>query len=152
MTRPEPIAEPSESTPEQSAPDSAELEIERRAPRKPPRWTVLVLVLGAALASIPLLSKVPHEREIHLDLGSAPMDGLELTWLDDGELLRQTVLSFDPASPPQRVTTQLNLPNGVYRLQMRIVVGHETHDTFRQIELGSGVTEVTIFVEPPRGR
>ena len=96
-------------------------------------------------AGFPLWRKVPQDRDVHFDL-QGPVEGLELVWFAGDDAIRQSVMSFQRAAPPRRVTTRVSVPDGQYRLEMRVDRGETVEDSVRNIDFSGGVTEVVIPV------
>ena len=109
------------------------------------RWPILILIAGLLVAGLPLWRKVPQDRDVHLDL-EGPVESLELVWFAGDDAIRQSVMSFQRTAPPRRVTTRVSVPDGQYRLELRIDRGETVEDSVRNIDFTGGVTEVVIPV------
>jgi hypothetical protein len=106
------------------------------------RLAILVLAGGLLLAALPLMRKVPHDREVHLELDGR-VGEVELTWFADEEAIRQTTLSFTESASPHRVTARLSVPDGRYRLELCVDRGEPQ---VRHVDFTEGVDSVTIPV------
>jgi len=120
----------------------------RPAPRtRRSRW-VGALLLGLALVLLlPLVSQLPTERPIRLDVEDpASLRQLDLVWLDDDEEVRSAVLRYGEHPAPAEIHSQIRVTDGTYRLRLTIQRSDGVTQTERRVTFDPDVSLVVIPV------
>lgn len=88
---------------------------ERVTPRLA-RWARYVLLLGIAVAVVPLFSHFPREQVLVFRAHNAWIDHLDAAWTPDGESDASGGVALNLPEPTPEVTHRVSLPNGRYTL------------------------------------
>lgn len=110
------------------------------------RLAPFVLLGGILVASAPLISRLPRERQIELRLDdAATVVGLDLAWIDarpsearggDDEMLQASSWRFAPGTAPRTLHTTVRLPDGPYGVEITVARTLGSDSTRRSITLG----------------
>jgi hypothetical protein len=135
------------------------VESEALAPSPPagPRRRLLplgVLVAGGVLAVV-LGSRVPRDQHVRFVLGgrSGDVTALEVQYVtEEGEVARETRMTFEPGRAPRIVAHDPSMPDGAYRLRIDLDTSQGRRSAERQVKLGSGTTSVDLsrVLETPK--
>jgi hypothetical protein len=109
-----------------------------------------VVLGGGALIAAYLGSKAPHEQHVNLVLGAGAdqVTGLEMQYVGpDGDVLRQTRMTFEAGRAPRVVPHEPELPDGEYRLRIDLDTREGRRSVERRVTLhgaGGGTTQVDL--------
>lgn len=128
------------------------------APRKRPRWAVLLMIGGAVLSLAPLARMWPREHQIDFRIEDGAKDvtrfGVDWTRTDgDGpaEVVSGSSRSFEAGQAPEIVNVTVNLPNGSYALDIRVEHADRVDVIERRVTLGDA-DRITIPLRAERMR
>lgn len=106
------------------------------------------LVLGAgALIAAYLSSKSPRDQHLRLVLGpqADQVTGLEVQYVaEDGDIARDTRMTFAPGQAPRIVSHEPQLADGDYRLRIDVDTREGRRSVERRVTLGGGTTQVDV--------
>jgi hypothetical protein len=142
----------SDQAPLARVPSAPELEPE---PSPPPRSSLptrsrfarIALLVGALGAAALILPRLPRERQIDFRIDdTASIVGIELAWSredGDGEAVQGGSWHFAPGQAPRSLTTTVNVPNGLYAVDI-IVERTGGRDELRRVIDLSSTDRVTV--------
>lgn len=105
-----------------------------------------VLVAGVGLA-VYLGGKAPKPQHVRLVLGAgAPkVTGVAVQYVaPDGDVARESRLTFEPGSAPRVVALEPELADGDYRLRIDLDLREGRRSSERSVTLGGGTTSVDL--------
>lgn len=131
------------------APDDPRAPAADEAPVRPRRRRLLPFAVLAAggLTAAYLGSKAPRDQHVKLVLGpgAATVTGLEVQYLAaDGDVARDTRMTFEPGAAPRIVAHEPQLADGEYRLRIDLDTREGRRSVERRVTLGGGTTQVDL--------
>jgi hypothetical protein len=104
--------------------------------------------LGIGIAVTAYLAKRgPHEQHVRFMLGDAASEvtGLEVQYLDaDGDVARETRLSWPSGAAPRVVPHEPELPDGAYKIKVDIGTRERRVSVERSVTLTGGSAQVDL--------
>lgn len=129
-----------EAAPERASPSP------KPVARKRKLLPYLVLGAGGLLAAY-LAAKAPRDQHVKLVLGAGAeaVTGVEVQYLaDDGDVARQTRMTFEPGQAPRIVAHDPQLADGDYKLRIDLETREGRRSVERRVTLGGGTTQVDL--------
>jgi hypothetical protein len=106
------------------------------------------LLLGAGgLVAAYLAAKAPREQHVKLVLGprAEAVTALEVQYVaEDGDVARDTRMTFEPGQAPRVVAHDPQLADGDYRLRIDVDTREGRRSVERRVTLGGGTTQVDL--------
>lgn len=131
------------------APEGPRAPAADEAPVRPRRRRLLPFAVLAAggLTAAYLGSKAPRDQHVKLVLGpgAAAVTGLEVQYVAaDGDVARDSRMTFGPGAAPRIVAHEPQLADGEYRLRIDVDTREGRRSVERRVTLGGGTTQVDL--------
>ena len=111
------------------------------------------MLAAGGLTAAYLGAKAPREQHVKLVLGPRADDvtGLQVQYLavdrlaaEDGDVARETRMTFEPGRAPRVVAHEPQLADGDYRLRIDLDTREGRRSVERRVTLGGGTTQVDL--------
>ena len=117
------------------------------SPSRRRRLALLVVAVGVALAAAPWLDHGRGERVVELEIDDpATLAALEVSWLEDGDVLRRTIWRYPARDAPRQLQQTLQLRDGSYEVILVVDRGGGARTVERRIDVSEDVSKVTVPV------
>lgn len=137
--KPEPTPEPTRKpTPEPTRKPKPTLQLGRRS--------MFFAAAGVVLLVAYARPKLPREQRLRLLLGPRARGArsVRITWLSEGEPLREATLSFPAEGAPEVVTQEIRLPDGDYEVEVEVEAQENRAAARKRVTLGGASTTLDL--------